>query len=525
MTYSGLSRYNPMITTYILHIIYSVNALMNSRIPLGASRVNRCRTQFPRLHLLLASTVAVAVMGIMALLPSGDVEAKRNEIPMSIDAFASNSVESISSKRNDGHAAFGNSQAEVAAPKAKAGATRANPTTPETEKARMQQAKAEAAAKALARKAYDLEQQLGKWHTVTIRPGDNLSSLFNAQKLSASVVYQITNTPRFGEALTHILPGESLEFRINPQGVLTQFRYVKSKLENIFFSKTAAGGYQAELITQSPEVKTSFASGTIKSSLFMASQEAGLSENLTMELAGIFGWDIDFVQDIRSGDAFEVLFEENYLDDEKLNDGDILAASFTNQGQTYTAIRYTDSKGNTAYYSPDGKSMKKAFLRSPVDFTRISSRFNPNRLHPVFKTKRPHRGVDYAAPMNTPIKAAGDGRIQFSGWQNGFGNVVYIQHPNNIVTVYAHANKLAGLKKGQKVRQGQVIAYVGKTGWATGPHLHYEFRVNGEHRNPMTVKLPDAAPIGKSEMVKFSQVSGQMISQLAKQSGTMLATQ
>jgi len=461
----------------------------------------------------------------MALLPSGEVEAKRNEIPMSIDAFEPNGIQSVSSQKNNNPTPFGNGKAEVTTVGAKADTTEADPTTPEAKKAEAQQAKAEAEAKALAQKAYDLEQQLGKWHTVTIRSGDNLSSLFSAQKLSASVVYQITNTPEFGKALTHVLPGQSLEFRINPQGTLTQLRYVKSKLDSIFFNKTAEGGYRAELVTLSPQVKTAFASGTIKSSLFMASQNAGLSENLTMELANIFGWDIDFVQDIRSGDSFNILFEENYLDNEKLDDGAILAASFTNQGQTYTAIRYTDSKGNTDYYSPDGKSMKKAFLRTPVDFTRISSRFNPNRLHPVFKTKRPHRGVDYAAPMNTPIKAAGDGRIQFSGWQNGYGNVVFIQHPNNIVTVYAHANKLADLKKGQKVRQGQVIAYVGKTGWATGPHLHYEFRVNGEHRNPVTVKLPDAAPIAKSEMVNFSQVSGLMISQLEKQSGTMLATQ
>ena len=481
---------------------------MNSRTPKGATHVHRRPTQFPKQHLLLAGAVAFSVIVTMALLPSGDVEAKRNEVPLSIDAFQPNSAEPVLNRKNDNTPPFSNDNAS---------------TTP-TDPADLDARRAEAEAKAQAQKAFDEEQRLGNWHAVTIRSGDNLSALFSAQKLSASVVYQVARTPEFGKTLTHILPGQSLEFRINAQGELTQFRYIKSKLESIFFSKTDEG-YQAELVTLSPQVKTAFASGTIESSLFTASQRAGLSENLTMELAGLFGWDIDFVLDIRSGDSFTVLFEENYLDDEKLNDGDILAASFTNQGHTYTAIRYTDSKGDTDYYSPDGKSMKKAFLRSPVDFTRISSRFNPNRLHPVFKTKRPHRGVDYAAPMNTPIKAAGDGRIQFSGWQNGFGNVVYIQHPNNVVTVYAHANKLAGLKKGQRVRQGQIIAYVGQTGWATGPHLHYEFRVNGQHRNPMTVKLPDAAPIAKSEMVEFKKVSERMIAQLEQQAGTMLATQ
>lgn len=511
MTYNDFSRYNLMIIIYALHITYSVNASMNSRIPQGATRVHRRLTQFPRQHLLLAGAVAFSIIITMALLPSGDVEAKRNEVPMSIDAFQSNSVEPVLDGKDDSPAPLGAGKA-------------ATTTGAKADLAALAAKRAEAEAKTLAQKAYEEEQRLGSWHAVTIRSGDNLSALFNAQKLSASVVYQITSTPEFGEALAHVLPGQSLEFRINSQGILTQFRYTRSKLESIFFSKIDEG-YQAELVTLSPQVKTAFASSTIKSSLFTASQKAGLSENLTMELAGIFGWDIDFVQDIRSGDSFKVMFEENYLDDEKLSDGNILAASFTNQGKTFTAVRFTDSKGSTDYYSPDGKSMKKAFLRTPVDFTRISSRFNPNRLHPIFKTKRPHRGVDYAAPMNTPIKAAGDGRIQFSGWQNGFGNVVFIQHPNNIVTVYAHANKLAGLKKGQRVRQGQVIAYVGKTGWATGPHLHYEFRVNGQHRNPMTVKLPDAAPIAKSEMAAFSKVTGQLIAQLEKQSDTMLALQ
>ena len=481
---------------------------MNKAIPRGATRINQRLKQFPRRHLLLASSIAASVMGLMALLPSGDVEARRNEIPMSIDAFQppEANTELTSSTTIPESSPFVSNQ---------------NSDQSETAIKAVEQ---EAEAKALAKAAYDLEQKLGKWHSITIKSGDNLSVLFNSQGLNANVVYQVANTPKYGETLASIRPGESLEFRINQEGTLTQLRYVKSRLESIFFNRED-DGYQAEQVTLSPEIHPTYASGTIESSLFLASQKAGLSQNLTMELAGIFGWDIDFVQDIRSGDSFSLLYEEKYLEGEKLGDGDILVASFTNQGETFTAIRYTDSNGDTNYYTPDGKSMKKAFLRTPVDFTRISSRFNPNRLHPVFKTKRPHRGVDYAAPMNTPIKAAGDGRVQFSGWQNGFGNVVFIQHPNNVVTVYAHANKLAGLKKGQRVRQGQTIAYVGKTGWATGPHLHYEFRVNGVHRNPITVKLPDAAPIAKSEMANFRKRSELMIARLEKHRETLLATQ
>lgn len=504
MTYSVFYRYNLLIST----LQTALTTLMNKAIPRGATRVNQRLKQFPKRHLLLASTIAASIMGVMALLPSGEVEAKRSEIPMAIDAFQSEETvpELASSTTTSQPAPFINGQSSDKA------------------EASIKELEQETEAKALAKAAYDLEQQLGTWHNVTIKSGDNLSAIFNTQGLSASVVYQIANTPKYGETLARIRPGESLEFRINQEGSLTQLRYVKSKLESIFFNKES-DGYQAELVTLSPDIRPTYASGTIESSLFLASQRAGLSQNLTMELAGIFGWDIDFVQDIRSGDSFHLLYEEKYLEGEKLGDGNILVASFTNQGQTYTAIRYTDSNGDTDYYTPDGKSMKKAFLRTPVDFTRISSRYNPDRLHPIFKTKRPHRAVDYAAPMNTPIKAAGDGRVKFSGWQNGYGNVVFIEHPNNIVTIYAHANKLAGLKKGQKVRQGQVIAYVGKTGWATGPHLHYEFRVNGVHRNPMTVKLPDAAPIAKSEMANFKKRSELMIARLEKQSETLLATQ
>ena len=467
----------------------------------GASK-HKARLQIlPKKHLLLASGVALCVLGTMALLPSSDVEAKRTEVPMVIDAY----------------------QPETKAASATLTST-ATPSVESTESASTSDNTREEKAKAEAREAMDLIAKLGDWHSKTIQSGDNLSTLFQSQGLSAGVVYRISKTPKYGKMLADIRPGETLEFRINNEGELTQFRYVQSRLDSIFFTQTD-NGYTAEAIALAPEIRPAYANGVIEDSLFMASQKAGLSQRLTMQLAGIFGWDIDFVQDIRSGDSFTLLYEEKYLDDEKLGDGNILAATFTNRGETYTAIRFTDSNGDTSYYSPEGKSMKKAFLRTPVEFTRISSRFNPNRLHPVFKTKRPHRGVDYAAPTNTPIKAAGDGRIKFAGRQNGYGNVVYIQHPNHIVTVYAHANKLKkGLKKGQRVKQGDVIAYVGQTGWATGPHLHFEFRVNGVHRNPVTVKLPDAEPIAKKEMAHFKKQANLMVARLEKYEGTMLAS-
>jgi murein DD-endopeptidase MepM/ murein hydrolase activator NlpD len=234
-----------------------------------------------------------------------------------------------------------------------------------------------------------------------------------------------------------------------------------------------------------------------------------------MELVNIFGWDVDFALDIRKGDRFALLFEEHYLDGDKLRDGKILAAEFTSRGDTYRAVLFTDPQGNSQYYSPDGKSMRKAFLRSPVDFRRISSKFQPERYHPVLGKKRPHRGVDYAAKTGTPIKAAGDGKVIFRGRKGGYGNTVVLQHGGNITTLYAHMSKFRrGVSSGSRVKQGQIIGYVGATGLATGPHLHYEFRINGSHRNPLTVKLPDAEPIPAKYKGEFMQQSRQLLAQL-----------
>ena len=444
----------------------------------------------------------MVLLGAITLYPN-DPLPKYEEIPLTLSANSPTQNQAASTKKTN---------TSIAA--------NTNATTAETPKTEAKLAAIAAQEKAA--KEAELAAQLGIWHSVKIKAGDNLSTLFASQKLSAASVLALANTPTYGKALERIRPSETLEFRINKMGELTQLRYVQNKLDSILFKKTDSG-YQGEKISLTPDIKTMYAGGTIENSLFVASQKAGLSQNLTMKLAEIFGWDIDFVQGIRKGDSFQVLYEKKFIDGDELGDGNILAATFVNQSKTYSAIRYTDSDGDSNYYTPEGNSMKKAFLRTPVDFTRISSKFNPDRLHPVFKTKRPHRGVDYAAPMNTPIKAAGDGRIKFSGWQKGYGNVVYIEHPNNIVTVYAHANKLVKLKKGARVKQGQTIAYVGKTGWATGPHLHYEFQVNGVHRNPMTVKLPDAAPISKKEMAHFKEVASVTLAQMGSQRKTVLA--
>ncbi|MEJ2115872.1 MAG: peptidoglycan DD-metalloendopeptidase family protein [Gammaproteobacteria bacterium] len=266
------------------------------------------------------------------------------------------------------------------------------------------------------------------------------------------------------------------------------------------------------------------ATGKINHSLFLAGQDAGMSDGLIMELAGIFGWDIDFALDIRQNDTFTVVYEELFLQGEKVGDGNIIAAEFVNNKHTYRAYRYTDNNGKTEFYSPDGKSMRKPFMRTPVDLARISSRFNLKRKHPILNKIRAHKGVDYAAATGTAIKATGDGKVVHRGRKGGYGNTIILRHGNTYTTLYAHMSKYArktGI--GSRVKQGQIIGYIGSTGLATGPHLHYEFRVNGVHRNPLKVKLPSAKPLPNSEIEKFKISIQPMIVQLDSYSQSALA--
>jgi murein DD-endopeptidase MepM/ murein hydrolase activator NlpD len=263
---------------------------------------------------------------------------------------------------------------------------------------------------------------------------------------------------------------------------------------------------------------------TIDSSLFVAGQRAGLSNKIIMELVEIFGWDVDFASDIRAGDRFAVIYEELYKDGHKLRDGEILAAEFVNQGRTTRALRYVFPEGYSAYFTPDGLSIRKAFLRMPVSYARISSRFSYRRKHPVRHRIRAHRGVDYSARTGTPIKASGDGKVIFVGRKGGYGRTVVLKHGAIYSTLYAHMSRYGrGIKRGQRVRQGQTIGYVGASGLATGPHLHYEFRVRGVHRDPLRVKLPKSAPIDEEYKADFLTASRDVLSRLETLSGTQLA--
>ena len=355
---------------------------------------------------------------------------------------------------------------------------------------------------------------LPEWRDFTVRNGDNLSLVFARAGFSDTDLYRVAEFNQ-RQSLRKIYPGETVGFQSDEQGNLLAMRHVQSPLLTTLYQRSNEG-YEATQITREPERRSREVSLTIESSLFLAGMEAELSDGMIMELAGIFGGVIDFALDPRVGDTIHVIYEELMLDGNRLSDGPILAASFTNRGETFEAYRYTDLEGDTSYYNESGVSMRKAFLRAPLDFTRVSSNFNPNRLHPIYKTQRPHRGTDYAAPRGTPVYAAGDGRVVEAGYTRPNGNYIFIQHGEQFVTHYLHLHRLK-VKKGTKVKQGQVIGTVGSTGAATGPHLHYEFLVNGVHRNPRKVHkiLPRARSLPKAEIPRYLASIRQPTQQLA----------
>ncbi|GAB3478687.1 peptidoglycan DD-metalloendopeptidase family protein [Marinomonas epiphytica] len=351
-------------------------------------------------------------------------------------------------------------------------------------------------------------------YSVKVVAGDSLSKILNKYDVSANDIYRVSQADKEHKSLLRMRPGQSLDFATDPEsGQLTSLTLTLNRLDSITFERDETS-FQRKEISRTPEIVQTYKEATINNSLFVDGMREGIKQSLLIELANIFGWDIDFALDIRKGDSLGILYEEKFLDGEKIGEGNIIAAQFINNGRTFQAIRYETDRG-PSYYTPDGLAMRKAFIRTPVDFTRISSKFNPNRLHPIFKTKRPHRGVDYAAASGTPVKAAGDGKVTFAGKQTGYGNVVIIDHGKGYQTLYAHLRGFArGTKRGTRVKQGKIIAYVGQTGWATGPHLHYEFRINGVHKNPVTVKLPNDDPMAKKDLKNYLPYAKQVLATL-----------
>ena len=329
--------------------------------------------------------------------------------------------------------------------------------------------------------------------------------------------------PDASSYLRLLKPGDELEIRHDNGNLISLYREL-SLTRSLLISKES-DVFRAKLIDRPIEIKRTLAYGRIDTSLFESGADAGLSDKLIMNLAGIFAWDVDFVLDIRTGDNYYILFEEVWQDGEHISDGEIVAAEFNNNGRKFQAIRYVDGENNSDYFTPDGLSVRKAFVRAPVDFTRISSSFNPNRRHPVLNLIRAHRGVDYAAPKGTQIMAAGDGKVIFRGTKNGYGNAIIVQHGGNITTLYAHMSRFANSARvGRRVKQGQTIGYVGSTGLATANHLHYEYRLNGVHRNPRTVSLPKADPIKAEYRQDFLEAMQPILDELLQYKRTQIAS-
>ncbi|KXO13805.1 Peptidase, M23/M37 family [Moritella sp. JT01] len=342
---------------------------------------------------------------------------------------------------------------------------------------------------------------------IIVRAGDNLSLIGQRSHLSTKTIYEIDKLSS-AKRLRSIYPGQKLTITTNNDGQFVELIYPYSATESLHINKTA-DGYTTNTVKNKIEVRETFTRAEITSNFWNAGVKGKMPAKQIMNLATIFGWDIDFALDIRAGDSFAVIYEEQYIDGDFVSTGNILAAEFINQGDKFQAVRHKDG----SYYTPSGRSMRKAFLRAPVNFKYISSSFNRNRRHPVTGRIRAHNGIDYAARTGTPIVSAGDGKVIASAYNRFNGNYVFIKHNANIVTKYLHMNKRS-VKQGQRVKQNQKIGTVGATGRVTGPHLHYEFLVNGKHKNPKTVSLPKAESLRGSEKTKFVSEAKGIIEQL-----------
>jgi len=348
----------------------------------------------------------------------------------------------------------------------------------------------------------------------SVAPGDTLASIFQRHGISPATLDQILQINDETRDLSRLRVGQTLEFSVS-DGELQQLVHERDLRSALVITRDANGTYTADVHALKTETHVSSAHGRITSSLFEAAQASGLSDAMGIRLAEVFGYDIDFVLDIREGDQFTVIYEQISRPGHATVEGEILAAEFVNDGHTYRAVRYVADDGSSDYYSTEGTSLRKAFLRTPVNFTRISSHFNLRRRHPILNAIRAHKGVDYAAPVGTPVRATGDGKVYFVGNKGGYGRTVVLQHGDRYRTVYAHLSRFArAIANGQRVKQGQTIGYVGQSGLATGPHLHYEFQVDGSHRNPLTIDLPRGESIPRRLIADFRKQTGVWIAEL-----------
>ena len=359
------------------------------------------------------------------------------------------------------------------------------------------------------------------WQVVQVQSGQTLGAVFQQLGVPASVMHKVLETPSARGPLSRLRAGAELAFELGAKGELLGMRFERDEASRVEL-KLDGGKIQEKVIERPLERRVMVASGEITSSLYAAGAKAGLSNAAINQMANAFSYDIDFTQDLRDGDRFQVVYEEIWRDGERLRSGGVVAASFFNRGKEFTAVRY-QRNGKDEYFDLSGRPLKKSFMRMPIEFARISSRFNPNRRHPVLGTVRAHKGVDYAAGTGTPIMAAGDARVSFVGWQNGYGRTVVLDHGNGTTTLYGHMSRFGKFKTGSRVSQGSTIGYVGMTGLASGPHLHYEFRVKGVHRDPLTVTMPKPDPLTGTELARFRAATAPAMAQLKRVEGVRLA--
>ncbi len=439
---------------------------------------------YPKRHLLAASGIAALLCLTLLVYPSREVEAKKTFVNIELEA---QSLEQVTEPL-EGAETFTDQSEKSAAE------TNAQNSIEPSDKV----------------DSFEYQKNL------TVNSGDTLSVLFAQAGLDNSLLHSILSKNKEAKRFTHLKVGQILSFEFDENKELESISSQVSSLESIRLEKeTDSNSFVFRQDIAKTQTREQYAQGTIEGALFAATKKADMPYSLALDMANIFGYDIDFAQDLRKGDKFEVLYEEKTLEDKAVGTGNILTARFTNRGKVYTAVRYTDKSGNASYYSADGSSLRKAFIRTPVDFARISSRFSNGRKHPILNKIRAHKGVDYAAPRGTPIKAAGDGRITLAGRKGGYGNTVVIKHGQRYQTLYAHMNGFAkGIRSGSNVKQGQIIGYIGTTGLSTGPHLHYEFQVNGVHVDPLSQKLPISDPIHASEKQRFIQHSQPLMAKL-----------
>ncbi|HET8817964.1 MAG TPA: peptidoglycan DD-metalloendopeptidase family protein [Xanthomonadaceae bacterium] len=355
------------------------------------------------------------------------------------------------------------------------------------------------------------------WRVVTVEPGQTLGAIFEDMGVPATTMYRILEQPGAREVLTRLIPGAQLAFDLPDNGELRAFRYDRDDLHRVELA--LVGDQVSQRVIERPvETRSLAATGEIESSLYAAAREAGLSPAAIVAMTDeIFQYDIDFT-DAQKGDRFSVVYDETWREGERIGGGIIRAATFTTGGKTYTGYRF-EHDGEVGYYDADGRPLKKAFIRMPIPYARITSNYSPSRRHPVTGKRRPHEGVDYGARSGTPILAAGKGRIKFSGWQRGYGRTIIIDHGNGYSTLYAHMSRFGKYDRGQSVPQGATIGYVGSSGLATGPHLHYEFRINGAHRNPLKVTMPPPEPLKGEALVAFRAQVAPVMARIEKLQG------